>query len=119
DGDDVIDASKSVHGEFYGEGDDDVIYAPAGGPDVFTSDVVVHGGPGNDTLTGGYGGDYLNGDAGHDVVRGGPGHDSVISGLGGRDVLDGGSGHDTLRGGAGLDTCTTTDQDLLWSCERP
>jgi Ca2+-binding RTX toxin-like protein len=61
-----------------------------------TTQAILFGGDGNDTLIGGAGDDRLFGGNGDDILRGGAG----------KDFLDGGSGigSDTLSGGAGVDT---------------
>ena len=79
------------------------------GDDVVSVSGLLHGGPGNDTLTGGSGADTLTGGAGRDVLRGGAG-DDTLAGDGdsdGRpltsiedDVIDGGDGQDTIDYGS-------------------
>ena len=54
-------------------------------------------------LVGGAGNDTLNGSSEDDMLLGGLGDDS-LSGNGGKDILDGGEGNDYLRGGSGDDT---------------
>ena len=76
-------------------------------------DLIIIGGPGNDTLTGGAGNDTLNGGAGNDILIGGLGDDwleytdDIHIGLPpGNDTLYGGLGDDTyvvdVQGGATL-----------------
>ena len=67
-------------------------------------DVVLIGGPGNDTLIGSDGDDTLDGGAG----------DDVLYGLGGNDVLIGGSDNDRIFAGTGSNTVTDgTGNDLI------
>jgi Calx-beta domain/RTX calcium-binding nonapeptide repeat (4 copies) len=59
-----------------------------------TTQAILHGGAGNDSLTGGAANDMLYGEDGNDILIGGSGND----------FLDGGLGSNTLTGGAGVDT---------------
>ncbi|MFB3884943.1 MAG: calcium-binding protein [Thermodesulfobacteriota bacterium] len=59
---------------------------------------VLHGGPGNDTLTGNNGSDLLVGGLGDDTLVG-----EYHSFAPGGDILDGGPGNDSLQGGEGRD----------------
>ena len=79
-GDDVINQSNTVPGQFFPTNRDD----------------VIKGLGGNDSLSG------LRGD---DMIRGGGGND-VLNGGAGNDILDGGAGGDTLKGGGGSDTAS-------------
>jgi Ca2+-binding RTX toxin-like protein len=56
----------------------------------------------NDVIYGYGGNDTLNGNNGNDILYGGAGNDS-LSGGAGNDILYGGSGSDALTGGAGAD----------------
>jgi Ca2+-binding RTX toxin-like protein len=71
---------------------------------------VVHGGPGDDTLTGGDGDDTLIGCGGNDRAYGGDG-DDALWGDAGRDLLHGGAGADHVRGGNGCDRFSAADAD--------
>ena len=62
----------------------------------------VHGNTGSDTLIGGAGNDVLYGQAGHDELYGEDGDDRLYGGEG-DDKLAGGRGNDYLAGGAGSD----------------
>ncbi len=75
-----------------------------------TTDLVLEGGAGSDTLQGSLGDDRLSGGEGDDVLRGGPGAD-VLEGGAGADILDGGTGNDTLVGGAGDDRYRYAPED--------
>jgi hypothetical protein len=76
-----------------GAGNDSVVVDPS-----VTTDCVLYGGVGNDTLVGGSGNDRLYGGTGKNLLSGGAGDD----------VLDTiGSTRDTLTGGAGRDTFWT------------
>jgi Ca2+-binding RTX toxin-like protein len=83
-----------------------------------TTNDLIDGGDGNDTLWGDYpgyspvpGSDWLEGGAGNDVLRGGAGNDRLIGGSGndqllgedGDDILIGNTGLDYIDGGAGND----------------
>jgi VCBS repeat-containing protein len=76
-----------------------------------TTNLVLLGQGGNDTLAGGEANDSINGSTGNDSLVGGGGADTLVGGSG-IDSLDGGSGDDTLyidaddaaiTGGAGFD----------------
>ena len=97
----------------YGESSDNLIFG-GGGADTITGlsgndtlngdtdDDIIDGGDGDDRIDGGYGSDVLLGGNGSDIVRGGDGNDSIFGGSE-VDVLEGGSGNDTVFGDAGLD----------------
>lgn len=68
-----------------------------------TSQWVLDGADGNDSLTGGAYADTLIGGLGNDTLNGGGGADQ-LNGGDGNDVLDGGAGIDTMAGGIGDDT---------------
>jgi len=80
-----------------------------------TTDIVVFGGNGDDTISldnaalppaqlfGGNGNDVLTGGSGADQLFGGNGNDT-LNGGDGNDILDGGAGNDTVVGGKGTDT---------------
>jgi len=108
-----------VHG--YG-GDDDIVLD--GVPQLFSGDLILDGGAGNDrievrgtqctqitlngadgddSLFGGLGSDTINGGAGDDMFFGGSGDDRVNGGDG-NDLVHGNSGHDTLVGNSGDDS---------------
>jgi len=69
--------------------------------------LVIDGGPGNDTITGGSGNDELIGGDGDDVLIGGRGDDTLLMGAGddvavwnpgdGDDIIEGQDGNDTLQ----------------------
>ena len=100
-----------------------------GGDDVLgsqTTNDLIDGGDGNDTLWGDYpgyspvpGSDWLEGGAGNDVLNGGAGNDRLVGGSGndqllgedGNDALLGNTGVDYLFGGAG-DDLITLDGDI-------
>jgi Ca2+-binding RTX toxin-like protein len=80
-----------------------------------TTEIVVSGGNGDDTISlgnaalppaqlfGGNGDDVLTGGSGADQLFGGNGNDT-LNGGDGNDTLDGGAGDDTVVGGKGTDT---------------
>ena len=86
-----------------------------GGPPINTTEIVVFGGNGDDTISlgnaalpsaqlfGGQGNDMLTGGAGADQLFGGIGNDT-LNGGDGNDTLFGGNGNDTVVGGKGADT---------------
>lgn len=65
---------------------------------------TVNAAGGADCIVGGDGDDTINGQAGRDVVLGGPGNDNLRGG-GGNDFVYGEDGDDTVRGDAGTDLC--------------
>jgi Ca2+-binding RTX toxin-like protein len=66
---------------------------------LFTGQVTLSGGGGNDTITGAAGDDFLYGGDGDDTLYGGP-------------------GDDTIYGGPGTDTCVpSAGIDLVYECE--
>lgn len=67
-----------------------------------STDDLIQGNGGNDTLFGLLGDDELQGNSGRDILKGGTG-DDLLSGGDGRDILKGGADNDTLFGGAGRD----------------
>ncbi len=73
-----------------------------------SSDDVILGGSGNDTLNGGDGNDYVRGITGDDVIDGGAGVDAV-NGNEGNDTVSGGAGNDYVRGGQGNDALFGND----------
>ena len=108
----------------------DMRYFALGGADAIgatTTNDLIDGGDGNDTIWGDYpgytvspGADWLEGGSGNDTLSGGPGNDLLLGGSGsdnlrgevdddvlrgatGADVLLGGDGNDLLLGGAGDD----------------
>ena len=101
--DSLFDASIFVNGD---DGNDTVDAS------TLALDVVLSGGPGDDTLAGGFGNDFLVGDSGTDWLDAGRGNDTVLGGSGDDtalgsfddDLLDGGDGNDRLSGGGGDDT---------------
>src|SRR5262245_29990015 len=80
-----------------------------------TTEIVVSGGNGDDTISlgnaalppaqlfGGNGDDVLTGGSGADQLFGGNGNDT-LNGGDGDDILDGGAGNDRVVGGKGTDT---------------
>src|SRR5262249_8818807 len=80
-----------------------------------TTEIVVFGGSGDDTISlgnaalppaqliGGHGNDVLTGGSGADQLFGGIGNDT-LNGGDGDDILFGGAGDDTVIGGKGTDT---------------
>jgi hypothetical protein len=76
-----------------------------------TSDGIVDGTGGNDSMGDGYtdgDGDQIT--AGDDQVDAGAGNDTVDAGTG-NDTIDGGTGNDSLKGGAGDDSLIGGDGD--------
>jgi len=71
---------------------------------------TIYGGAGNDTVTGGGGDDLIFGETGNDAISGGSGAD-VISGGDGTDDVSGGAGLDVLIGGKGADKLTGSAGD--------
>ncbi len=65
--------------------------------------VTLFGGIGNDTLIGSAFDDYMDGGDGNDRISGNAGNDLLLGGAG-DDVISGGAGDDTISGGAGRDT---------------
>lgn len=101
----------------------DMRYFALGGDDVIggrTTNDLIDGGDGNDTLWGDYpgytvtpGADWLEGGAGNDTVYGGA-SDDLLSGGSGNDNLQGEVGNDVLRGATGQDQLYGGDgNDLL------
>jgi Ca2+-binding RTX toxin-like protein len=85
--------------------DDDVIQIGKG----ITSDVVLHGGAGNDKLSyRGQGGAQLYGDDGVDTLAGGAGQNLLDGGVG-DDHLTGGAGPNQMSGGPGNDVLVGGD----------
>ena len=108
DGNDVLDAERATGAALLGQGDNDTLL---GGK---SSEVIVDGGPGTDTIkTGG-------GDDGHPEtpVQGGPGRDTIQTG-GGTDYAAGGPGPDTIALGKGITGIARGDagHDVLSSAE--
>jgi Ca2+-binding RTX toxin-like protein len=68
-----------------------------------TSNDLIRGYAGNDTVNAGDGSDIIYGGAGNDTVNGQAGHDYLYGGVG-NDTITGGTGNDKLSGGAGADT---------------
>ncbi|ODS56469.1 MAG: hypothetical protein ABS36_08795 [Acidobacteria bacterium SCN 69-37] len=77
-----------------------------------SSNDLIAGGGGDETLIGLAGNDDIDGGGGHDAIHGGAGDDDIAGDAGddlivggvGNDALDGGSGDDELDGGADIDT---------------
>jgi len=101
----------------------DMRYFALGGDDVIgarTTNDLVDGGDGNDTIWGDYpgftvnpGADWLEGGAGNDTLVGGTGDDLLLGGSG-SDNLQGEASNDVLRGASGADQITGGDgNDLL------
>jgi Ca2+-binding RTX toxin-like protein len=90
-GADAIIAHDAVHETILGaEGADTLL----GFGDFGTSDDLLRGGGGDDSVVAQAGANTLDGGEGNDVLRGGAG----------RDLLLGGAGADSMAGGTGLDT---------------
>lgn len=126
-------------------GDRDDVQYSGGPPSRSAPSLVVHGGPGNDSIegnfgydeklfgntgddwvkgrsgddlvVGGHGSDHVRGYDGDDDVRGGPGRD-FLRGARGDDRLDGGPGRDIVNGGEGRDTAVQDPLDLVRYVER-
>ena len=86
--------------------------AAAHGLDHPPAGALIHGTPGDDSLSGdsrdhvilsGPGNDTVAGGANNEAIDGGPGNDRLAGG-GGNDLVLGGGGDDTLAGGDGADT---------------
>ena len=132
-GEDILDGGVDGNDTLYGEDGNDSLY---GGDPVIrdfttwrvSSDDLLDGGAGNDTLDGGTGHDTLMGGAGNDSMMGGDGNDSMdggdghdsmmggddedsLKGDGGNDTLIGEAGHDILYGGDGHDSLDGGDGD--------
>lgn len=75
-----------------------------------TSDMVVTGLDGNDSIIGGDGNDSVLGGAGNDFLEGGAGSDTLYGGLG-QDTLVGGAGGDFLQGDQDSDLADYSDSD--------
>ena len=115
---------------FNGLGGNDLICVNDTGMNWGQGNVVVTGGPGNDTVhnfsttglvaavlgegndtyNGGPGPDVVIGQAGNDTITTGDGDDSVLGGDG-NDTITTGDGDDSLDAGPGNDTITTGDGD--------
>ena len=84
-------------GNLVGDSSNNILKGGAGNETIF-------GKAGNDTIAGGEGDDVIFGDQGSDTLSGGPGSDKLDGGAGsdrlivdeGADVIDGGSGNDTI-----------------------
>lgn len=97
-----------------------------------TSDLIVIGKDGNDTINTGSGADDITGAGGNDsitsrggadIIRGGAGADTINAGDG-NDLIWGGEGQDTINAGAGDDIIvvigtTTADQYTAGSISAP
>lgn len=96
-GNDFISIAPSVTSNalLIGNGGDDTLLG-GGGHDR------IEGGDGDDLLRGGPGNDYILGDAGNDEMRGEVGNDCMYGGDG-DDFLYGGRGHDNMEGNVGDD----------------
>jgi Ca2+-binding RTX toxin-like protein len=100
----------------------DLAYFALGGDDVVgaqTTNDLIDGGDGNDTIWGDYpgfspapGADWLEGGAGADTLYGGAGDDLMLGGSG-SDSLQGEAGTDVLRGATGADQLYGDDGDDL------
>ena len=105
DGDDWLDGGdrRDVLGRArdVGEGDDDIVLDGGPGNDTILgnegNDVQIIGGPGEDQIDGGRGDDWIYGNDGNDRLDGGAGRDHVYGGPG-EDIIHGGTGQDDLFG---------------------
>ncbi len=61
-----------------------------------TTNTIIHGNAGNDTLSGGSGNDQIYADAGNDVLFGNAGDDTFVTIGGGKDKMTGGTGTDSF-----------------------
>lgn len=78
------------------------------------ADLVLVGGPGDDTLNGGASDDIVKGKQGNDTLHGGDGDDLMRGGFG-ADVVNGEAGNDTLHGGPDSDTMDGgDDNDIVY-----
>ncbi|MEM9063056.1 MAG: hypothetical protein AAGD13_21550, partial [Pseudomonadota bacterium] len=86
-----------------------------------TSDLLIDGRDGNNTLTSGQGDDLILSGAGADIIAAGDGDDQISAGAG-IDTIIAGVGNDLIRSGLGADNITFGDgagglsfgQDQLW-----
>jgi hypothetical protein len=92
----------SISDGFGGTSSANVSVAVGGTQTGGSSNDILTGTAGNDSIDGGNGSDILFGYAGNDTLIGGNGTDFLL-GSAGDDLLDGGNGSDTLRGGLGED----------------
>jgi Ca2+-binding RTX toxin-like protein len=92
----------SISDGFGGTSSANVSVAVGGTQTGGSSNDILTGTEGNDSIDGGNGSDILFGYAGNDTLIGGNGTDFLL-GSAGDDLLDGGNGSDTLRGGLGED----------------
>lgn len=106
DGNDTIVGNGTLSGE---NGDDVISIQYPYGDALYTSDNLIEGGAGNDTI---------KAIAGHDTIFGGEGDDSIVSGSGGLGVVgadpdwvSGGSGNDIIFGRGGNDTLLGDEGD--------
>jgi Ca2+-binding RTX toxin-like protein len=107
--DDGIDESGlSSNCLIWGGGGDDTL---EGG----TSDDHIWGGAGNDEIGGNSGDDQLKGEAGNDYLAGDAGADNMDGG-GDDDDMYGGAGDDTMKGGAGGDVVSGDDGADTFDC---
>lgn len=77
-----------------------------------SSDLIVIGMGGNDSVTTGSGADDVTGAGGNDTISVGDGND-VIRGGAGNDTIDGGAGNDLIWAGEGNDTVSGGEGDDL------
>ncbi|MEQ1578061.1 MAG: calcium-binding protein, partial [Hyphomicrobium sp.] len=85
-----------------GTGGNDLWNAADGAGSAFTDGTPETGQSSNDVLLGGTGVDTINAGAGNDYIAGGAGND-VLNGGAGKDVIDGGLGADAMSGSTGDD----------------
>jgi Ca2+-binding RTX toxin-like protein len=110
---DTITTSRDAAGQIFVN--DGAVSIDGGQPTLAnTTEIVVSGGNGDDTISldnaalppaqlfGGNGNDVLTGGSGADQLFGGNGND-ILNGGDGNDILDGGAGDDTVVGGKGND----------------
>lgn len=105
-------SGETIDGVTRGASTNDLIYG-LGGADTLnggSGDDVLYGGDGNDALNGGDDNDTLYGEADNDTLGGDNGNDTLYGGAG-VDTINGDNGDDTLYGGDGNDTLDGDSND--------